>query len=52
MTVSDESDQEATQEEGRNRGHGGKLEWKLSEIISRAVSKGKNELICEFKIMM
>ena len=35
------------QEGGRS---GGKIEWKSSEINTRAVSRGQNELIGEFKI--
>ena len=34
------------QEEGRS---GGKIEWKLSEINTRAVSRGQNKLTDEFK---
>ena len=37
----------ARQEEGRN---GGKIEWKLSEVIIRVVARGQNELIGEFKM--
>ena len=29
---------------------GGKIEWKLSEVNTRAVSRGQNELIGEFKM--
>ena len=39
----------AGQEEGR-RGGDGKFEWKLSEVKTRAVSRGQNELIGEFKM--
>ena len=35
------------QEEGRD---GGKIEWKLSEVDTRAMSRGQNELIGEFKM--
>ena len=37
----------ARQEEGRNRR---KIEWKLSEVNIRAVSRGQNELIGKFKM--
>ena len=39
----------AGQEEGR-RGGDGKFEWKLSEVKTRAVSRGQNEIIGEFKM--
>ena len=32
-----------------DRKDGGKIEWKLSEVITRSVSRGQNELIGEFK---
>ena len=31
-------------------GDGGKIEWKSSEVNTRNVSRGQNELIDEFKI--
>ena len=37
----------ARQEEGRG---GGKIEWKLSEINTRTVSRGQNEMIGELKM--
>ena len=38
-------------EDFRKRGgDGGKIEWKLSHVNTRAVSKGQNELIGEFKM--
>ena len=36
-------------EKGRGRS-GGKMEWKSSEVNTRAVSRGQNELIGEFKM--
>ena len=38
------------QEEGRNGGGGGKIEWELSEGNTRAVSGRQNDLIGEFKM--
>ena len=35
------------QEEGRD---GGKIEWKLSEVDTRAMSRGQNELIGKLKM--
>ena len=32
------------------RKDGGKIEWKLSELNTSAVSRGQNELIGEFKL--
>ena len=40
----------ARQEEGRNGENGGKIEWKLSEVNARAVSRRQNELIGKFKM--
>ena len=37
-------------EEGRSRGVGGKTEWKLSEVNTRAVSEEENELIGKFNM--
>jgi hypothetical protein len=37
----------ARQEEGRS---GGEIEWKLSDVNTRAVSKGQNKLIGKCKI--
>ena len=33
----------------RSGGDGGQIEWKSSEVNTRAVSRGQNELIGEFK---
>jgi hypothetical protein len=33
VMVSSKSHQETEQEEGRHRGDGGKIKWKLSEVI-------------------
>ena len=41
----------ARQEGRKSGGDGGKIEWKSSEINNRAVSKGQNELIDEFKMV-
>ena len=46
MTVSNKSQQ------GRCRGDGGKIEWKLSEIITKVVSRGQSELIGKFKMVV
>ena len=35
----------------RNGGVGGKIEWASSEVNTRALSRGQNELICEFKMV-
>ena len=35
---------------GRSRGDGGKIKWKLSEINTKATSRGQNELIGKFKM--
>jgi hypothetical protein len=35
---------------GRSRGDGGKIERELSEINTRAMSKGQNELIGDLKM--
>ena len=40
----------AGQEQGKSEGDGGKIQWKLPEVNRRAVSRGHNELIDEFKI--
>ena len=40
---------------GRNRkkgGDGGKIERKLSEVNTRVVSRGQNELISKFKMVL
>ena len=37
-------------QEERSGGDGGKIEWKLSEINIRAVSRGQNKLIWELKM--
>ena len=42
-----------SREEGRGRGgDGGKVKWKLSEITTRAVSRGQNEWIGKFKFVV
>ena len=38
------------QERGRSGGDRGKIKWKLSEVNTRAVSRGQNNLIGEFKM--
>ena len=40
----------ARQKERKSGGDGGKIEWKLSEVNTKAVSRGQNELIGEFKM--
>jgi hypothetical protein len=40
----------ARQEEGRSGGDGGKIEWKLFEVNTRAVPRGQNELVSKFKM--
>ena len=35
---------------GRRGGDGGKIKWKLSEVNTRTVSRGQNELIGKFKM--
>ena len=50
VTVSSMSHQSTEQKEGRSGGDGGKIEWKLSEVNTRAVSQGQNEFIHEFKV--
>ena len=47
MTVSSKSQQE----EGSSGEVERKIEWKLSEVNTRGVSIGQNELIWEFKIV-
>jgi hypothetical protein len=37
-------------EGGRGGGDGGKIEWKSSEVNTRAVSREQNELIGKFKM--
>ena len=46
------SHQGEEQKEGGSGGAGGKIELKLSEVNTRAVSRGQNELIREFYIAM
>ena len=41
----------ASQEGGRSGGNGGKIEWKSFEVNTRAVTRGQNELIGEFKMV-
>jgi hypothetical protein len=50
VTVSNKSHRGMEQEEGRNGGDGEKIEWKLSEVNTRAVSIRQNELLGEFKM--
>ena len=50
MTVSSTSYEENEQEEGRHGGDGGEIVWKLSEVDTRAVSRGQNELIGQLKM--
>jgi hypothetical protein len=38
-------------EEGRSGRDGGKFEWNLPEVNTRAVSRGQNELIGESKMV-
>ena len=53
MRVSEKCHQRGVrQEEGSSGGDGGKIEWKSFEIITRAVSRGQNELIGEFKLVV
>ena len=40
------------QEQGKSGGDGRKIEWKSSEVNIRAVCRGQNELISEFKMAM
>ena len=47
MTISRKSYQERT-----GRRDGGKIEWKLSEVNTRAVSRGQNELLSDFKVVV
>ena len=42
----------ARQERGKSGGDGGKIELKSAEVNPRAVSRGQNELIGEFKIVV
>jgi hypothetical protein len=37
-------------EDRNGGGDGGKIEWKLSEVNTRAASRGQNKLIGEFKM--
>ena len=37
------------QEDCSRKGEGGKIEWKLSEVNMRAVSRGQNKLIGKLK---
>ena len=41
----------AKQEEVKSGRDGGKIEWKLSEVNTRAVSREQNKLIGEFKMV-
>ena len=38
------------QEEGKGRGVGERIGWKLSDVNNRAVSRGQDELIGKFKM--
>ena len=38
--------------EGRSGGYEGKIGWKLSKLNTRAVSRGQNELIDKFKLVV
>ena len=40
----------ATRDRNRKKGEGGNVEWKLSEVNTKAVSRGENELIGVFKM--
>ena len=40
------------QEGRRSRGDGGKIEWKLSEVNTRVVSRRQNKLIGGFKMTL
>ena len=40
----------ARQEDGGSGGDGGKSEWKLSEVNTKDVSRGQDELIGKFKM--
>ena len=42
----------ATRRFGRQGGDGGKIKWKLSEVNTRAVSRGQDELIGNFKMLL
>jgi hypothetical protein len=42
----------ARQKEGRSGEDKGKIEWKLSKVNTRAVSRGQKELIGKFKIAL
>ena len=48
--VLSKSHQGEEQEEGKTGGDGGKREWRLSEVDTRAVSRRQNGLIDEFKM--
>ena len=51
MTVSNKSHQDGPeQEEGWSGRDGGKIEWGLSEVNIRALSRGQNKLIGKFKM--
>ena len=49
MRVSEKYHQRDARQEG-GRGDGGKFKWKLSEINTRALSRGQNELIGKLKM--
>ena len=50
MTVLSKSHKEKEQKEGMSKEDGGKIDRKLSEVNSRAVSRGPNELMSKFKM--
>ena len=52
LKVLSKSHQRKKNEDGRNGGDGGEIEWKLSKVNTRDVSRGQNELIGEFKMVM
>ena len=51
MTVLSKNNQGKEQEEGRSGGGGGKIQWELSEVNSKAVSRRQDEYIGNFKIV-
>ena len=50
MTVSCKSRQGKKQVEGKTGGNGGEIERILTEVKTRAMSRGRNELIGGFKM--
>ena len=49
MTLWSKSHEEEEQEEGRSGWDSTKIEWKLSDVNTRAVSRGLIKLIGKFK---